>query len=100
MYQCAHPLRFVLYVAQNEGLEGDRCMAQERLRLHLTWPPASDWRHRLGSESKEAPHLSKPRGLLAKPQAGDRKLHSYRAQKMAGARSRRTEAATNPARRG
>jgi hypothetical protein len=44
------------------------------------------------SEGKGAPYLSKLRRLFAKTQEGDRKLLLYMAQKMAGTRSRRTEA--------
>lgn len=45
-----------------------------------------------GSEGKDARYPSKLRRLFAKTQEGDRKLLPYLAQKMAGTRSRRTEA--------
>ena len=44
------------------------------------------------SEGKDAPYLSRPRLLLAKPQERDRKLFLYMALKVAGTRFRQTEA--------
>jgi hypothetical protein len=81
------PVATLLQVAQKEEFEGDRSMARDRLRLDLPLPGNESLTTSLGAARAQT-----PRRLLGKPQEGDRKLLLYMAQKMAGTRSRRTEA--------